>query len=84
MTLEQILLAILPILAGYVAYNERQISMLKNKISKLLDKKDINDMIDNKLVGTHVELSNIKDDIKDIKSTTDKVLDILLSRSDRS
>lgn len=52
---------------------------MKARMSKLVDRKDVESMIEDKTQVLNVQIQELKEDIKDIKGTTDKVLDILLA-----
>lgn len=79
MDLLAIIGALGPLLIAYIAYNEQEKKSMKARMSKLVDRKDVESMIEDKTQVLNVQIQELKEDIKDIKGTTDKVLDILLA-----
>ena len=78
MTIEQMLIAIVPILLGYIAYNERDKDNMRTK--ETVTKEEVEKLVDLKLVEHRVEIKEIKEDIREVKNKLDKVIEILIHR----
>ena len=72
------LIAIVPILLGYIAYNERDKDNMRTK--ETVTKEEVEKLVDLKLVEHRVEIKEIKEDIREVKNKLDKVIEILIHR----
>lgn len=72
------LIAIIPILLGYIAYNERDKDNMRTK--ETVTKEEVEKLVDLKLVEHRVEIKEIKEDIREVKNKLDKVIEILIHR----
>jgi hypothetical protein len=76
MSLMEILQGILiPLIVGYITYNERDKMNLKNKSMSVMQKDEIEKLIDLKLAVSQVQILSIKDDLDRIEDKIDKLID---------
>lgn len=70
---------LIPILLGYVAYNEKDKTNMKQKIEVTSPKTDVENLIDLKMQRHQVEIASIKEDLKRIETKLDRLIDRLAS-----
>jgi hypothetical protein len=76
MSLMEILQGILiPLIVVYITYNERDKMNLKNKSMSVMQKDEIEKLIDLKLAVSQVQILSIKDDLDRIEDKIDKLID---------
>ncbi len=68
---------LIPTLLAYVAYNENDKMTLKGKAERIVQREEIEKLVDLKLLVQQVEIKEIKSDLMRIESKLDKLIDKL-------
>jgi hypothetical protein len=69
----------LPLILGYLAYNEKDKSSMKQRLHKTLCKQEVEHLIDLKLEVVHLQHSELKDDLERLET----MMHILDSKIDK-
>ena len=76
MTLE-LLAIIVPVVLGYIAWNERDKKVMREKIQQKIDKDEAKELMDLKIAPVNVRSQEIKENLIKIETKINRILDKL-------
>lgn len=68
-------------LGSWVGLFEWRLRSMDRELRKTVNRKEVEDLIQLKLESVHVQQSEMKEDIKDIKAKLDTILQYLIARN---